>query len=100
MAKPVIESPAFPLSLSLSVFNKRNNFIKFNNVDHQINNILFQRFIIEALTNLCGHFRTMPLQIRRLIGFLYGILHTRCFWLCSLLSLRHHMIHFIIYVYE
>lgn len=40
---------------------------------------MFQRFIIEALTNLCGHFRTTPLRINRLIGFLYGILHTRCF---------------------
>ena len=36
----------------------------------------------------------MPLQIKRLIGFLHGILYTRCFCLYALLSLRHHMIHF------
>lgn len=58
---------------------------------------MFQHFIIEALTNSCGHFRTMPLRIRRLIGFMHGILHTRCFLFYALLSLRHHVIHFIVY---
>lgn len=58
---------------------------------------MFQYFIIEALTNSCGHFRTMPLRIRRLIGFMHGILHTRCFLFYALLSLRHHVIHFIVY---
>lgn len=37
--------------------------------------ILFQCFIIEALTNSCGHFRTMPLSIKHLIEFIHGILH-------------------------
>lgn len=41
--------------------------------------IFFPCFIIEALTNVCGHFRILPHQIMRLIGAEHGILHTRCF---------------------
>lgn len=42
----------------------------------------------------------MPVRIRRLIGFVHGILHTRCIRsIYALLSLRHHMIHFIKYMF-